>query len=83
MRMMVVVDAAVDIAGERIGECSATQAAVVAGIFTRRSSELLDALPADNPIDMAAEPAKPDRRLEMLEAPIELTRAEQASGTGQ
>lgn len=41
-RMLTVADDAVEIAGERLDECSAPQAAVVAGIFTQRGTELLE-----------------------------------------
>lgn len=40
-RMLTVAGDAVEIAGERLDECSAPQAAVVAGIFTQRGTELL------------------------------------------
>jgi len=43
--MLAVADTAVEIAGERLDECSAQQAAVVAGIFTQRGVELLDEFP--------------------------------------
>ncbi|MGD0059994.1 MAG: hypothetical protein ABSD58_11305 [Verrucomicrobiia bacterium] len=73
-KMMVVADAAVDIAAQRIGECSAPQAAVVAGIFTQRSGELSDKLPpADTPdVEQALEEsaklqAKLDQEIALLE----------------
>lgn len=40
-RMFTVAGDAVEIAGERIGDCSAPQAAVVAGIMAQRGTELL------------------------------------------
>ncbi len=44
-KMLVVSDAATEIAGERLGECSGPQAAVVAGIMAQRAQELLEELP--------------------------------------
>jgi len=39
-KMLVVADAATEIAGERLGECSGPQAAVVAGIMAQRANKL-------------------------------------------
>jgi len=39
-RMLIVAGDAVDISGERIGECSSPHAAVVAGILAQRGTEL-------------------------------------------
>jgi len=44
-----VADYAVEIAGRRLAECSAPQAAIVAGIFAQRSSELLEQTPGNFP----------------------------------
>ncbi|HUI07260.1 MAG TPA: hypothetical protein VL486_09670 [Verrucomicrobiae bacterium] len=52
-RMFAVAGDAVDISGERIGECSSPQAAVVAGIFAQRGTELLEDHPERLSINVA------------------------------
>jgi hypothetical protein len=50
-RMLIAADEATRIAAERIEECSSPQAAVVAGIFTQRGSELLQQTPSSPTIN--------------------------------
>jgi hypothetical protein len=52
-RMLLAADDATRIAAERIEECSSPQAAIVAGIFTQRASELLEQAPTGITINLA------------------------------
>jgi hypothetical protein len=76
-RMLAVADDATTIAGERLGECSSPQAAVVAGIMAQRGTELLGQGTPLVQINLAAAVAEAQAELERLRASLAEAEAEE------